>query len=118
MQKSFEKFTDFLILYYKYGKWLDLPKTLQDSDDYRALKRQYDQLIQQLDAAQQETRTHRENADKSRMEVFMLRSQLDSGAAAVRFELENARGENERLKQLIDALRNELESTKKENAEV
>ena len=74
--------------------------------------------MQQLDSAQQETRAQHENADKSRMEVFMLKSQLDSGAVSIRFELDFARGENERLKQLLEALRIELENTKKENAEV
>ena len=74
--------------------------------------------MQQLDAAQQETRAQRESADKSRMEVFMLKSQLDSSAASIRFELDSARGENERLKQLLEALRVELESNKRENSEV
>lgn len=90
----------------------------QDSSEYRALQKQYELLVQQLDTAQNETRAHRETAEKTRMDAFMLKNQLDSGTASVRFELESAKAEVARLTHTIEALRTDLETTKKENAQV
>ena len=91
---------------------------LQDSDDYRSLQKQYEILIQQLEMVHKESSAYRENSEKSRMEVFMLKSQLEAGTSTIRFELDSAKAENTRLQQVIQTLRTELDSVKKENAQV
>ena len=91
---------------------------LQDSDEYRSLQKQYELLIQQLDMIQKEASAYRENAEKSRMEVYMLKSQLEAGTSTIRFELDSAKAENTRLLQVIETLRTELDSIKRENAQV
>lgn len=90
----------------------------QDSDDYRALQKQYELLIQQLEGQQKETRVHRDSNEKSRQEITLLKHQLEGGQAAVRYELESAKAENARLMQIIESLRVELGNIKKENSEV
>lgn len=91
---------------------------LQDSEDYRALRRQFELQAQQLESAQRESWTSRESAEKARKEAQLVRSQLESGTGTLRFELESARGELADLKQIIQALSVELENSKKQNAEV
>lgn len=92
--------------------------TLQNSDEYRALQSKYDLLVQQLEASKQEIRTIREQSDKYRSEIFVIKSQSESGTASIRFELDSVKSENARLTQIIEALRVELEKIKKENSEV
>lgn len=74
--------------------------------------------MQQLDSAKVEIRTVREQSEKYRSEIFMIKTQSESGTASIRFELESAKSENVRLTQIIEALRGEIEMTKKENSEV
>lgn len=70
---------------------------------------EYEEVINQLDAARQETITVREQADKFRRE---------STTSTLRFEVDNQKREVTRLNQLLEAMRTELEKTKKENSEV
>lgn len=91
---------------------------MQDSEDYRALRRQFELQAQQLESAQRESWTSRESAEKARKEAQLVRSQLESGTGALRFELESARGELADLKRIVQALSVELENSKKQNAEV
>ena len=74
--------------------------------------------MQQLENAQKEIRLHRDGAEKARKESLLVRSQLDSGTATMRFELDTAKSELVHLKQFIEALRVELEAMKKQNSEV
>lgn len=71
-----------------------------------------------MEGHQKDTRVHRESSEQSRQEVLLLKRQLESGQATVRFELESARAENARLTQVIESLRTEMERIKKENSEV
>ena len=91
---------------------------MQDSDDYRSLLKQYERLIQQLEAAKVEIRSVREQSEKYRSEILVIKSSSETGVASIRYELESAKSENARLKQMIEALRIELENTKKENSGV
>jgi len=90
----------------------------KESDDYRALQNQYELLIQQLEGQQREARAHRENYEKSRQELLILKHQMESGSASIRFELESAKSENARLVQIIEALKPELENYKKSNSQL
>ena len=90
----------------------------QDSDDYRALQKQYELLIQQLEAAKVETRSIREQSEKYRSEIFLIKTQSESGSASIRFELESAKQEITRLNQKIESITIELEKIKKENLQV
>lgn len=91
---------------------------MQDSDDFRTLQKQYELLIQQLEQSKLEVRTIREQSDKYRSEIVLLRSQSESGTASIRFELDSAKAEVTRVNQVIEMLRIELEKVKKENSEV
>jgi chromosome segregation ATPase len=88
----------------------------RDSDDYRSLLKQYELILQQLDAAKVEIRTVREQSEKYRSEILVIKSSSESGVASIRYELESAKSENARLTQIVEALRTELENTKKENS--
>ena len=74
--------------------------------------------MQQLESAQKEIRLHRDGAERARKESLLVKSQLDSGTATMRFELDSTKSELVHLKQVIEALRVELETTKKQNSEV
>lgn len=91
---------------------------MQDSDDYRSLLQQYELLMQQLEMSQKETRTLKEQVERSRRESLAMTSQRDSASVAIRFELESQKKEVARLTQIIESLRTELESTKQENSQV
>jgi hypothetical protein len=80
--------------------------------------KQYELLIQQLEAAKTEIRTVREQSEKYRSEILVIKSSSESGVASIRYELESAKSENARLTQIVEALRTELENTKKENSQV
>ena len=80
--------------------------------------KQYELILQQLEQSRTETRTLREQSEKFRSEIILIKSQSDSGTASIRFELESAKSEVNRLNQVIELLRNELEKIKKENSEV
>ena len=92
--------------------------SLQESDDYRSLLKQYELVIQQLDAAKMEIRTVREQSEKYRSEMLVLKSSSESGVSSIRYELESAKSEKVRLTQIVESLRIELENTKKENSQV
>lgn len=92
--------------YSLFMKFLHFPK---DSDDYRALLEEYDEIVNQLTAARQETITVREQGEKFRRE---------NTTSTTRFELESQKREVTRLTQLVENLRTDLEKTKKENSEV
>ena len=92
--------------------------SLQDSDDYRSLLKQYELLIQQLEAAKTDIRTLREQSEKYRSEIYVIKSSSENGVASIRYELESAKSENARLTQIVEALRTELENMKKENSQV
>ena len=82
------------------------------------LQKQYELLLQQLDGQQKESRVHRESFEKSRQELLIMKHQMESGSASIRGELESSKAEVAHLKQIIEALRAELEKIKKENSEV
>ena len=91
---------------------------MQDSEDYRSLLKQYELILQQLEGAKNEIRTLREQSEKYRSEILVIKSSSESGVSSIRYELESAKAENVRLTQIIEALRNELENMKKENSGV
>ena len=70
---------------------------------------EYEEVINQLNAARQETIAVREQADKFRRE---------STTSTIRFELESQKREVARLNKIVESLSTELEKTKKENSEV
>ena len=70
---------------------------------------EYEEVMNQLNAARQETITVREQADKLRRE---------STTSTIRFELESQKREVARLNKIVESLSTELEKTKKENSEV
>ena len=92
---------------------------LQDSDEYRALQKQCELLIQQLEASTKlETRTIREQSEKYRSEIYLIKTQSESGSASIRFELESSKNEISRLSKIIESMTIELEKIKRENSEV
>lgn len=82
------------------------------------MQKQYELLIQQLDAAKVETRTIREQSEKYRSEILLIKMQSESGSASIRFELDSAKKEIIRLNQMLETITIELEKIKKENAQV
>lgn len=65
-----------------------------------------------------EIRSLREQSEKYRSEILVIKSSSESGTATIRFELESAKSENARLTQVIEALRVEIENLKRSNSEV
>ena len=60
----------------------------------------------------------REQADKFQREILVIRSQSEESSSSAKFELENSKREMVRLNQIIESLRIELESSKKQASEV
>ena len=75
-------------------------------------------MVQQLENSQKELRTIREQSEKFQREILMIKSQSESGSAAIKYELESAKREVAHLTQIIETLRVELETSKKQSSEV
>lgn len=96
---------------------------MQESADYRALQQQFSVVLQQLDAARAEAGALREQvaaAQKSQKEVLALREQqTDVGSVALlRFEADFQKREALRLTQVIEELRRELDTSRKNSVQV
>lgn len=78
----------------------------------------YQLVVQQLETSQKEIRTIREQSEKFQREILVIRGQSESGSTAIKFELESSKREVARLTQIIEALRGELENSKKQASEV
>ena len=60
----------------------------------------------------------REQSEKYKSEILLIKNQSESGTASIRLELESAKAEIARLTQLIESMRIELEKIRKDNSEV